>query len=413
MSTTSAQTWIPFRWPSVWKTERELSLLEGTPINCVLEAPKEVAGAVKARGLASITKDEAAVSVNFLADSVWPSVKMARRGEGADSGPTGAPWVDANSWSIQLARATTPDKPVWVDATPPADKVLNDGAYVLAVAEPAMFGARWTVSLDDGFASKLASADAAAAKRWATMMHAVRFFEDRRTWNALDICSMLGVISDYTGDNEFMSHEILNLASRQGLSYRVYLKNTAARADFSQLKALLYVDEQAPSAELAGVLDRFARAGGMVIARKIAPFTGWTGQPAPSPIPGYEVKTVGKGKVAVPSAEWEDPWIVAQETRMLMGRRTETVRLYNAGITAANYTRSKDGATAVLHLLNYTMRPPAQAIAVAPAHKYASAKAVSPDQPQPKPLTIIPRSEGFDEIAVPSFNIYTAIELGR
>lgn len=414
MSTPNAQAWIPFRWPGAWKSDRDLALLNNTPLNCILDAPAAIAEAARTRGLNAITKEQATGSVNLLAGMVWPSVKMARRGEGADSGPTGAPWVDANSWSIQLARATTPDKPVWVDATPPADRVLNDGAYVLAIAEPSMFGARWAVSLDDGFAGKLAAADAAAVKRWAAMMNAVRFFEDRRRpWNSLETCALLGVVSDFTGDNEFMSHEFLNLASRQGVTYRVHLKAGAARADLSGLRAVLYVDEQAPSPELAGAFERFVRGGGLLIARKVAPFTAWTGSAAPGPIPSYAMKSIGKGQLAMPVVEWEDPWVVAQEVRMLIGRRSDTVRLYNAGITATNYTRSKDGAAAVLHLLNYTMRPPREAIAVAPAHRYASAHALSPDHPERQPLSIGKRAEGFDEIAVPSFNIYTAIELAR
>jgi hypothetical protein len=321
--------------------------------------------------------------------------------------------VDANGWSIQLARAKTPDKPVWVDATPPADRALNDGAYVLAVAEPAMFGARWAVSLDEAFAKLLAAGDAASVKRWNTMMNAVRFFEERRAWAAFETCSQLGVMSDFTGDNEFMSHEILNLASRQGLSYRVLPNENVAGAGLSGLRTILYVDEQAPAAGPASALERFVRQGGLLIARKITPFTGWTGPSAAAPIPGYEMKTLGKGKLAVPSAPWEDPWVVAQETRILMGRRSEMIRLFNAGITVANYTRSKDGAAAVIHLLNYTMRPPQHPIAVAPAHRYASARAVTPDALKPAALTIGRREEGFDEIPVPSFNIYSAVELGR
>lgn len=413
MSNSDPQTWTPLRWPGSWKSEAQLAVLSGTPINCVLDAPAPIAVVARSRGLSAMTKQDAEGAVSILSETVWPSVKTGRRGESADSGPTGAPWVDANGWSIQLARAKTPDKPVWVDATPPADQVLNDGAYVLAVAEPAMFGARWVASLDDAFAGKLAAGDAAAARRWSTMMDAVRFFEEHRAWGALETCSALGVMSDFAGDNEFMSREILNLASRQGLSYRVLPKETAARADLSGLQAILYVDEQGPPAAQAGILERFVRQGGLAIARRLAPFAAWTGQPVSAPIPGYEMRTVGKGRLAVAAAAWEDPWVVAQETRMLMGRRGETLRLYNAGITAANYTRSKDGASGVIHLLNYTMRPPQHAIAAAPAHRYGSARALSPGAPKPTPLSIAKRDTGFDEIPVPSFTIYTAIELGR
>lgn len=417
MPISDPRTIVPIRWPAAWKSEAQLALLAGTPVNCVIDATAAVATAARAKGLTAITKDEAASSVAFVPDAVWPSVKMARRGEGADSGPTGAPWVDANGWSIQLARAQSGGKPVWVDAVPPADRVLDDNSFSLAVAEPAVFGARWVIALDEAGAAKLAAGDAAAKQRWTRMMNVARFFERHRTWADQPTRSHLAVVSDFADPNEFMAKEFLNLAARRNTPYRICPRHTAARADLSGIQAVLYVDEQPPANDLARVLEAFVRGGGLLIARKQEPFTKWTGDSAQPPIPGYESRAVGKGKVLVPSTPWEDPWLLAQETRILIGRRTDVIRLYNTGVVTAHYTRSKDGSGTV-HLLNYSSfgrrgGGAVQQAAIAPADRYETASAVAADFAEPKPLKIERRPNAFAEIALPAFGVHMAVELGR
>jgi hypothetical protein len=338
---------------------------------------------------------------------------MQRRGEGADAGPTGAPWVDANGWSIQLARALSPDKPVWVDAGPPEDAVLDDRNYTLAVAEPAAFGGQWVVNIDKRWASKLADGDAAAVERWRKLMGTMKFFEAHRDWRRLDIRSNLAVISDFAGPNEFMSREFLNLAARRNLGYHVWPKATAARANFGAVQSVLFADEQPPAADVARALDGFVREGGMLIARKADPFTKWGGAVVPTPIPGYETHSIGKGQLVMPTTAWEDPWQLALDVKMLIGRKTDTIRLYNAGIMGAYYTRSNDGRSGVLHLVNYTRRPAPGQITVALADSFASARAITPETAAPKPVAMAQHGGVFREMVLPGFQVYAAVELGQ
>ena len=132
-----------------------------------------------------IGKDEAAQSVQFLADPVWPSIRAAKHADGAAAGPTGAPWVDANGWSIHLAHALQPAKPIWVEAVPEKGTLQNDSAYLLAIADSAANGARWVVSLDDATAQGIAAKEPRSTGRWRKMMSALDFFEKHRHWSAI------------------------------------------------------------------------------------------------------------------------------------------------------------------------------------------------------------------------------------
>ncbi len=408
MSKMSSEPGVPLRWPAAWTKESAAELLAGTPVTCVVDPPSAITAAVRARGVKTLTKDEAASAAVLLPDPVWPSVKMARRGEGADSGPTGAPWVDANGWSIQLTRGLHPDKPVWVDIAPPADHVVTDADYELAVAEPAAYGARWVITLDDKFANGLAADDAAAKQRWSRMMQAARFFEAHPEWGEFEVRANLAVISDFAGPNEFLGREFLNLAARQNLPFRVSPKQLPLRLD----ETALYLDEQPPAGEVGAKLLAFVKGGGLLIAPKSDVLTSWGGAPATTPIPGYETRTIGKGRLIVPKAPWEDPWMVAAEVRILVGRRTDVVRLFNGGILGVYYTRSKDGTRGLVQLLNYTRRSSPEIATIAPADNYATARAL-PLNGAPKTLEIVKRGERFGEIALPPTAVYSAIELGR
>jgi hypothetical protein len=410
MSVSIPNQCVPFRWPAAWKDEQAAGLLTGTPVNCVLDAPSAIASALKSRGLTAISKEEAAGVASLVPDPVWPSVQMARKGEGADAGPTGAPWVDANGWSVRLMHALFPAKPVWVDVAPPAGTVLDDSAYLLSIAEPAVYGGRAVINLDDGLAKSLAANDPAATGRWRRILGASQFFEDHRAWSAMEARSNLAVLSDFSGDNEFMAKEFLNLAARRSLFYRIVVKKPDA--DLQGAAAVLYVDEQPPAGALHDRLRTLVRSGAMLIGPKSAGLPAWGGDPGESPVPGYEVRRFGRGRLVMPSTPWEDPWTLALEVRMLIGRRTDVLRLYNTGIMGAHYTRSKDGSAGVVHLLNYARRAPAQAATVAPGDNFSNARVVSLDGTA-KMVPVTQRREAFSEIALPPFNIYCAVELGR
>src|SRR5262249_5505167 len=132
-------------------------------------------------------------------------------------------------------------------------------SYMLAIADAAAHGGRWILALDDALAAQVKS-DAPA---WKRMMATAAFFQSRADWGGFVPQAVLGVGSDFTGPNEFMGQELLNLVSRGGMQYRVVRKDAP---DFAGLRAILYADEQAPADSLRKQAIAFVESGGLLIA---------------------------------------------------------------------------------------------------------------------------------------------------
>jgi hypothetical protein len=275
------------------------------------------------------------------------------------------------------------------------------------IADAEVYGARWIVSLDDTLAKGIASGDKNALETWKRMGGALDFFQKRRAWNTYDLAATVGVISDFTGDNEFLGHEILNLAARRPLPLRILPKAKAASMDWTGLQAVVLIEAAKPAAtgELLAKLTEFVNQGGILIAPE-KPFGGTT---LPSRH-GYHVWAHGKGEVCVPVEAWSDPFVLAADVHLLVGRENDVVRLYNATSANVLYSRAKAGNRGVIQLLNYSTRAPASQVTVAIAGSWGRATFLTLDRPEGVPL--VPRKSKFGvEFALPPFPVYAAIEV--
>ena len=425
-----ASEWIPLRWPAGWPAAA-LDLLQGTPINCLVAGRQQgmarVLDAARARGLAvAVLEAEAPAGTTAIAcgeragldwssaspvlavkDAVWPSIQQ---GQGGGGGPTGPPWVDSNAWFIQLGRVRAPDKTLWMACEPPAKSpFLRAPAYELAVADAETYGARWVVALDERLAAALTAANAEALETWKKIAAALEFFKARRAWQAYRLVSVVALISDFSGANQELAGEILNLAARRPLPVRPMEKARAAAASFAGLKAVIYPDVEPPPEPLQRKFMDFVRAGGLLVANnKWKPAEG-----APSDGDTYRrfhVLRLGKGKLAVAKEEIEDPYAVALDTHLLLSRRHDPVRLFNAGSTNAHYTMAPDGKRGLLQILNYAMRPAAHPVSVSFPIRYRAARLLSPASPGGAPVRIVAREHSV-ELHLPPLGAYTAIEL--
>jgi hypothetical protein len=150
--------WTPMRWPGSWKSPSALGLLKGTPINWLLvDMDAGLAPVIEQAKQAGLNVAEIAAPPAgiVILSGEWPGVAMARGG-GASAGPTGAPWVDTNSWKIRLEAARRPGANIWVDAPPKGPRV-SAGSYRTAIADAAASGGRWVISLDTELAAQLAA----------------------------------------------------------------------------------------------------------------------------------------------------------------------------------------------------------------------------------------------------------------
>ena len=392
---------VPIRWP--WHEPSMLDILQGTPFDClvinwtaglsaapVIEAARrrnlavvgwiEGAGdhavtisAAKSAGLSAVAIrafkgnadipvipwsdrtdvpwDSAAPAV-AIAGNVWPRVNSTQGGGDANAGPTNVPWLDSNGWYIQMARARL-RAPLWMVFDPPGKStVFSAQSYMNAITDSEVAGGRWVLSLDADLLAGLAARAQGALESWKQIAAAANFFRDRAAWKSYHSLGLVGVISDFSGPDFEVSGEILNLMARRDLFFRVIWKPRAEAATFAGLKALVYADSAPPDAPLRRKLSDFVEQGGLLVA---GPGWGVQGKPAPPDFDTqFDVRSVGKGRVAVANTALADPYQVAVDTQLLLSHRNDLVKVYNAPSSGCTrYTASADGKKALLQCLSY------------------------------------------------------------
>jgi hypothetical protein len=271
--------------------------------------------------------DSAAPAV-AIDGNVWPGVNITQGGGGAEAGPTNLPWLDSNGWYIQMARARL-RAPLWV-VFDPAGKgaIFSAQSYSNAIADSEVAGGRWLISLDDDFRASLAEGAAPALQSWKQIATTASFFRDHAEWKSYRSRGLVGVLSDFNGPDSDFSGELLNLMARRDLLFRVFWKSQAEAQPFTGLKAVLYADAAAPDPSLRRKVTAFVEQGGLLIA---GPEWGAQGKPAPPDFPTqFDVRTLGKGRLAVGREALSDPYQVAVETQFLLSHRNDLIKIYNA-----------------------------------------------------------------------------------
>ncbi len=246
--------------------------------------------------------------------NAWPGVAtqgLAEQGRrtGADemaSGPTADPWIDSNGWFLRLARAYAPSKRIWLTFEPPrGSRVLPVASYLRAISDTYADGGRWILALDESLRAGLAQKEQSALDSWKTISGALAFFEGRRAWLEFQPLGAVGVISDFSGPNEMLGAETLNLVARRSLPFQILLASKAVETPFSGLKALICVDEALPAPALRKKLMAFAEQGGALLVSQS--WKGEGGTPTGREHPRLDLRTLGKGKLAVCKSDSPDP----------------------------------------------------------------------------------------------------------
>jgi hypothetical protein len=399
------------RWPSAWKAPSALSLLKGTAINYLLIDPGEEFFPVRSRAREEGFQFGDAGSTPsgvHVVPGEFPGVRMGRAsGADASSGPTGTPWVDSNGWAIRLAAALHPQTAVWVEAPPREKMRLTADSYLIAVADSAAYGGRWIISLDDALAAGIPAGKPESLDAWKKLAAAAGFFAARKAWSAYVPEALVGVVSDFTGDNEFFGHELLNLLARAGQQYRIIVKDKAAGTAFKGLRAVIYADAQPPSPALRGQITAYVQAGGMLIT--VPKWGELPGAPAENEEhPRFSSRILGRGKVAVTKSEPDDPWVLANDSVVLVSHRYDLLRFWNSGSAYGYYTIAPDRKRALVHVLFYAARGPDSA-SIRVAGRYRSAKLLAVDQPDGRSVEIQPHKDGT-EVHLPQVPQYIALE---
>jgi hypothetical protein len=221
--------------------------------------------------------------------------------------------------------------------------------------------------------------------------------------------AVVGVVSDFTGGNEFFSQELLNLLARAGQHCRILPKDKFSVASLVSLRALIYADAEPPAPALRQQILGFVAAGGLLIT-----VPKWGEVPGSTLIkndrnPRYSLRVLGKGKVAVGVAGPDDAYLWANESVVMVSHRYDLVRFWNSGAAGSFCTVAPDGRQVVVHLLFYADRGPDSA-SVRIAGRYRAARAYTTDNPAATKVEFVPQTDAV-EIHLPPVSQYVALEL--
>lgn len=395
---------IPMRWPAAWSEPSRLAALEGEPINCLLFDDPAACAAVRQAALRKGFAVEQPASVQRITEGIWPG--LARQsGRGTVAAPTGPPWLDSNGWRIRLAQTLAPGKPVWIDAAVPSDLIpmLGPQHLALAVADAAAYGAIWVFQPWPSFDL--------ASTACRTLFDTLKFFEAHADWRGFLPWARLGIVSSFQGDSEFLSGEVLNLASRRGLAYRALLPAGLKPGALAGLRALLLLDEAPPPAPDLASIHAFVQSGGLVIAPSGVAQLLPAGTVLHNTPHGYRERGVGKGRVAEPVEPWSDPYEVAGSVHALLSRRNDYAAIFNAQSMTPFVQQSPDGRRTLIHLPNYALRsnPGALPSVRLPAAARKVRWYVAPlEESRELPLVA---TEGFHEVQLPDAPVYSALSV--
>ncbi|HYZ84873.1 MAG TPA: hypothetical protein VE621_10735 [Bryobacteraceae bacterium] len=326
--------WVPLRWfagpldspatpHETWLKPETLTLLKGTPINCLVvnwsagrpedsaqqqalrtlieraKADKlaivgrvtSTASGAKAAGLDAIIADAAKVdgdeglpiiptsvagavpkgtSLICATKALWPRIPgswrtQEDRAERTEAGPTGAPWVDSNGWLAMTVAAKAPDTRLWLmPDLPKTVASLRTEQYELAVADAAAYGARWVLTFDPDFRARLGKRETEALESFKKISKAVEALRTVPAAQAKQQTKLL-IASNFEGAADKLAGEMVNLVGRRHLQAQVARVDTLTSPAPDNITTLLLIVDRDPPSSLHKYIESFTSRGGLVI----------------------------------------------------------------------------------------------------------------------------------------------------
>ena len=413
---------VPIEWPASWRSE-QLGLLHDTPFNALAFKDAPPAGVAEAAKAAGITVPPAVwkawkdvdwakpEDVIAVGDGFWPAYSYKGLADGS-AGPTGEPWLDANGWLYLYTRSRARERAVWLRSDPPEDpRTVRQPHLHLLLAEAFAYGGRRPLWLPPEFAAALSAGNDHALGDWKKLVDTARWFQQRDAWRSWPAVAPLVVLSDFSGDNEYLAGETMLLAARKQIPFWPVPVAQAQASDLAGRRAVLYLDQAPPSPGSLALLKTFAAEGGLVLAGPASAkaFAGLK-PVAAHPHPRFDIFALGRGRVALARAAFDDAWTLADDAHLMVSRRFDPVRLFNGGLLHTHTAASPDGKRMLVHIVNYAAEPFFHTVVLQVTRPIRSAKIHLPGASEPKSAEI-----GGDparpEIVIPHFSVYLAVEL--
>jgi hypothetical protein len=413
--------WVPARWFS--KDPATLKLVESTPVNCLLiekaNWSPEFARAAAERGIATLgvvtgnanAADIAAeakkagltglavegslsagkvdmpvvelvnrAEMKFGSDAkilgtkqgMWPGIRAEQ--DGLIAAPTGAPWIDTNTGFLRYARVSTPAA-IWIANRVPAKTHLLVTAYLAAIGDAGMTGARWVLDFDDQFAQGLSKGDATALKNWAVIVQHVKFYEDHKEWRGFAMRSTLALV-EAPESGALISGGVLDMMATKHTPVTPIPAAGLNGKSLLHSKMAVNVDPELLDAQQKEALKAFTRAGGTLL----------TGPP------GWRFPSLQPDQITLDKKDLETLADIWHELNSVTGRDNLGARLFNVGSMLSNLQESPDGKLVALQLVNYSDYP-VQDITVHVLGKFKRATLMRPDA-APQKLEVYEVEEG-------------------
>jgi len=139
----------------------------------------------------------------------------------------------------------------------------------MVIADAAMSGARWIVSLDDDLDRRLLAREPKAVEDWKRITEFLGYY-NRPAWHEYRPYSRFALVQD-TASGGFLSASLLDMLTVQHTSVLPVLTRRLNPESLHGARVVLNVDAEAVSAQQKQELEEFASAGGTVVN----PPTGW------------------------------------------------------------------------------------------------------------------------------------------
>jgi hypothetical protein len=341
---------VPIRWGSA--DPATFDLLAGTPVNCVLLDGNlwkpDLIEAAKHRGFA-VEHDvpflprrelrlDATTGVVATNQGVWPGIEIEHGGK-VLAGPSAAPWVFTNGGFLRFVRAST-DLPVWIDVKPPEGNIYPAARYVQAIADAAIYGARWVINFPPGFWARLEKRDANALADWKNIMSAAAFLEKNGESRHWPEWSEFGVLQSRESGG-LLTGSLLDMVASQRTSVRPVPLERLGPETLAGIRILLDVDPAALNASQRDTVEAFRKAGGQVI----------------DPPDKWRFPAVPESEIMLGHRQLDEMQPLWEITYKATVRKNFGVRTFNTTSVSTNAVASPDGKTVVVYLVNYTDGP--------------------------------------------------------
>ena len=348
---------------------------------------------------------------------VHPSTVTIDGGKVMIAGASHGPWVDLNLWLFNYGASVAHGHPVTLAYQPEMSvrdgrlSLLPEGRRALAVAEAAMFGGSWVLSLDDGLRLGLYQQDPKALRDWGTIT-AYRTFFTQHFRNFGSPLTNVAVIIDNLGETS----EVMNLMARKGIQYRALSVDDISSVSPALDNLVVCVNLGVlPRTELRRLLE-YVKAGGIAVTNPPNLPEG-SGMGEDSITRNSEVLTeysIGAGKWIVYKEAISDPDEFSRDVLKALPFSKRWIRLWNAATVFARTAQVPGSTRRTVQLINYEMKS-IEELQVQVKGIFRSIRVFSPDNPEtliPKGLSLNPViKEGFTEFLLPRLDIYSLLIL--